>query len=763
MSVDLERQLAVYGEHLEMLAESAAPDPATVPSTGKRRTHRRGLAIAVASAAIVLLVVGSIALLAPFSGEEPTPVTNPPTPSTVPETTMPITPVPGVSVPSVINEVADLALARDGAIWAATRGGVVRWEDGASAPAVFGEAEGLPAADTSEIIVAADGTVWAAGREWISYFDRTWKSVEVGEVWLDELTADPTAGVWAEGNDALHHIDRHETRQVSLPRRLGMSAGVDFAVDAAGRILVVDRIAEGAHVVHIYDGGSWLELATWSPGYGYSMLVYNIEVARDGTVWVSTGRDSDPEPDGTPAPGVASFDGQTWTTYTTADGLASDAGTVVAAPDGTMWVIHHDAVSRFDGDTWTAFDVEGSSRSGVGGSDGTLWLATDNGILHFDGATTARHVVPDEKAPVPGSFSLEPGLAAPPVDAGSFGEVAWQKFNVPVGRYLTGGIATPYGFVAKGATSIRTSTDGVNWAASEPPLDADYLAASDEGLYSLGGGRAMRFAWTGATWLAVDELATPEPEMWAEGANLDFAEHMAFGEDITVMTVRSRVFFSADGHTFVPALRGPDPELLEGTRGTCHPSWSGSGDGEGSIGPMFATGNGFVASTAGHGDAWNNHPMCRPVIWSSSDGSDWDLVSAESPFGSDAYVNAMAERDGHIVAVGGRGSNDEAVLWESENGLDWNEVPEERITGSIAGPPWAIAAGEAGWVALYGDAGTHGGVRAMYSLDGVNWVVVAVELPDFHWAWGAPDVAVGRDQILVTYYDGVAVIGEINR
>ena len=122
----------------------------------------------------------------------------------------------------------------------------------------------------------------------------------------------------------------------------------------------------------------------------------------------------------------------------------------------------------------------------------------------------------------------------------------------------------------------------------------------------------------------------------------------------------------------------------------------------------------------------------------------------------------MAERDGRIVAVGGCG-NDEGVMWVSDDGLTWTEIPPEQVSGSVTSTPWALAAGEAGWVALFGDAGTHNGVWAMYSLDGFDWVVVADEIPDLHWAWGTPDVAVGTDRILVTYYDGVTRIGEINR
>jgi hypothetical protein len=123
----------------------------------------------------------------------------------------------------------------------------------------------------------------------------------------------------------------------------------------------------------------------------------------------------------------------------------------------------------------------------------------------------------------------------------------------------------------------------------------------------------------------------------------------------------------------------------------------------------------------------------------------------------------MAERDGRIVAVGGRGHDDEGVLWVSDDGLTWNEIPPGRISGAITSVPWAITAGEAGWVILYGQPGTDGEVRAMYSPDGLDWVAAADDLPDFHWAWGTPDVAVGTDLILVMYYDGVAHIGEINR
>ena len=148
--------------------------------------------------------------------------------------------------------------------------------------------------------------------------------------------------------------------------------------------------------------------------------------------------------------------------------------------------------------------------------------------------------------------------------------------------------------------------------------------------------------------------------------------------------------------------------------------------------------------------------MCRPVAWTSADGSSWDLMSTESPFGSTAYVNDMAELDGRLVAVGGHGTIDEGAMWVSD-GLTWTESSAEFLPGFIGEPPWAIAAGAAGWVALYGNP-----ARAAYSQDGLTWVVATEELPDIRWGYGAPGLAVGSDQILVTYHDVVA-LGEITR
>jgi hypothetical protein len=361
-------------------------------------------------------------------------------------------------------------------------------------------------------------------------------------------------------------------------------------------------------------------------------------------------------------------------------------------------------------------------------------LGTDNGIVHFDGTDTTRYTVPGEMAPsAASSFSLEPtSSAVGSVDAGPFGEIHWQTYNAPIGHEIYGGIDTPHGFVSSGASGASTSLDGVNWTNFEPPLNARNFAVSGDDLYALGAG-AVRLSWTGTTWQAADMLQINGLESGR------LIAHMAFGDGATVMTDGSQIFFSTNGTTFNPALRGPDPV------------------GEENIGPVFSTGSGFVAYTCGPRDFWGE---CGPIIWISNDGSSWDLVSTESPFGSNTWVLDIAERDGRFVAIvrmQARNVWGDETLWASEDGLTWNQVPPEHIDGSTTEEtPVSIGAGEAGWVVLY-----NGSDALSYSLDGLSWVTPDGP-PRIGWGYFAPALVVGKDRILVPYFD-VIRIGEINR
>ena len=96
--------------------------------------------------------------------------------------------------------------------------------------------------------------------------------------------------------------------------------------------------------------------------------------------------------------GVLRFDGETWTSYTTDDGLVdNNAHAVTIAPDGTAWISTSSGISRFDGETWTSFTTEDGLVSNavqfvIAAPSGTIFAFTDKGVSYFDGKIWATSI-----------------------------------------------------------------------------------------------------------------------------------------------------------------------------------------------------------------------------------------------------------------------------------------------------------------------------------------------------------------------------------
>jgi hypothetical protein len=69
----------------------------------------------------------------------------------------------------------------------------------------------------------------------------------------------------------------------------------------------------------------------------------------------------------------------------------------------------------------------------------------------------------------------------------------------------------------------------------------------------------------------------------------------------------------------------------------------------------------------------------RPALWRSSDGASWDPVDVRSAFGDYVLLEAVAEHDGQLVAVG-TGTYGEPAAWTSGDGERWQPVG----TGALA-------------------------------------------------------------------------------
>lgn len=151
-------------------------------------------------------------------------------------------------------------------------------------------------------------------------------------------------------------------------------------------------------------GGQWTTYTT-TDGLP-SNAVGAIALGPDGDLWCVPLLQDDPV-----GGGVAHFDGSTWKQYTTKDGMGSAfiiwlENALAVSSDGVLWVgTFGGGVSRFDGKTWTNY----TSKDGLFSDsvtavaiapNGDVWCANQGegpggGISHFDGKTWTAYTASD--------------------------------------------------------------------------------------------------------------------------------------------------------------------------------------------------------------------------------------------------------------------------------------------------------------------------------------------------------------------------------
>ena len=706
----------------------------------------------VAGAAAALLVGGSL-LRSPWLVVQPEP-TAVPAPSSVPA----IVPPPAVATPEAASvgtagQIADIAWAPDGTIWAATRHGVLHWDLAAGTATAYGQADGLPSTSADRIAVADDGTAWAGGSGWLARFDGSWTAftefagLPVSDPGPFAVAADgilwTAAGAYASNGTAMPQLLRFDGDWTAIP--------IDVAGEATSSWHRVAIAPDGTiwaspwqGGIFAFDGARWTRHTAASTGLPDAPVLAG--VASDGAVWAVMPAfcDSPTGPCPDPGHGVARFDGTRWIQYTVADGLANSAVELAIGPEGSVWATYDldpGTISRFDGTHWTTFVVDelaGWWGAGVA-PDGSLWLASAESLARFDGENVSYPAIPDAAAPA----GLPPLVAVPrgepAVTPSTLGDISWQAFDVPTGHFLWPVVETPFGFAARDGPDLRWSVDGITWDGVTLSIDASGLSPAGEDLIAFGSG-AVRLAWDGARWVEAERLEV-------ETVGDEQIGQVVVGPRGAVMSIGATILFSTDGTRFREAVRGPDASLLAGRVFTCHSAWTSEGPSKG-IGPIVATADGFVALTPADRSDWTKEPWCEPVAWISPDGRDWQLDSPASPFGL-GWVTDIVSRNGRFVAVGG-GSATGGAAWVSEDGRAWR--PEALDVGQVI----QVAAGDLGWVLLEYEG------RAWVSDDGLTWEPLP-GAPRVRWAWGLPALAVGaRTIVMSTIVDPQLVVGIVS-
>ncbi len=139
-----------------------------------------------------------------------------------------------------------------------------------------------------------------------------------------------------------------------------------------------------------FDGTSWTNYDTLNSGL-LSDIVTSIAIDAQGNIWVGA---IDPYWLGDARKhGVSKFDGSTWTSYTTSDGLINGYVNAIAIDShGNKWFGTDGGVSKFDGVTWTNYTtsdglVNDQVTSITIDAHGNKWFGTGDGVSKFNDTT----------------------------------------------------------------------------------------------------------------------------------------------------------------------------------------------------------------------------------------------------------------------------------------------------------------------------------------------------------------------------------------
>ena len=191
--------------------------------------------------------------------------------------------------------------------------------------------------------------------------------------------------VCPDGQFAIAHISGavlfDGTAFKAIPELDTITSTEGIACDANGDIWL-------AHFqgVSRYSNGQWTTYGSdkLASGASANELVYDVEVAPDGRVWVVTSRS------------VAMFENMTWTIFQEGQGFDDSRFFEALTVDsqGRPWVAHTGGVDYFENGKWTFIkenDYNSPQSLGVD-ARGHIWFGTiTSGVFQFDGSTWTHH------------------------------------------------------------------------------------------------------------------------------------------------------------------------------------------------------------------------------------------------------------------------------------------------------------------------------------------------------------------------------------
>jgi signal transduction histidine kinase/ligand-binding sensor domain-containing protein len=264
---------------------------------------------------------------------------------------------------------------RQGSLWVGTTNGLSRLQGGEWKN--FTTDHGLLDNAVQALLLDRKGLLWVGLRTGLCLFDgseftRDTSLTPYGRV--VGIAEDPRGTIWCTVQPGgLFRKVQGRFEMVSVPGQSFSNGRV--LVDKKGSVWV-----SGDMGLSRWDGRTWTTFTT-RDGLASNQPYFMCNDARD-RIWFGYHSSS----------GLTYYDGTRFAHYTTAEGLSNDAVYSLGVDQaGNLWVGTARGVNRFDGSAFTQFGTEeglANNESNAGGfyadRDGTLWFGTIGGLSHYD-------------------------------------------------------------------------------------------------------------------------------------------------------------------------------------------------------------------------------------------------------------------------------------------------------------------------------------------------------------------------------------------
>jgi hypothetical protein len=292
--------------------------------------------------------------------------------------------------------------------------------------------------------------------------------------------------------------------------------------------------------------------------------------------------------------------------------------------------------------------------------------------------------------------------------------------------------------IADRGVSIWWSNDAGQWRRQLLDGSPTQLAAGDGRVAAYRVRSGAVIALEGERWVVESEIEFPAETRSRQASGRPSIVVTANG--LLEMSLYGDVWWSRGDGDFTLVIE--DPAWGQGVEtrfeSACRPPSRSSPD----VPPyVVADGTMLALGPSNTDEPFGIWPVCEPVVWSTSDGSNWSVKPTS--LGKDSlYVYDLAWRDGVLIAVGGYAIGEPAV-WASDDGIEWAEITPDTA-GAV--DLYRVEAGPAGWVIL-GHDNLESRPVGWTSSDGLCWE----PLP--HPVSGGEAVVTGNNILLVDRTD----------